>query len=166
MIVGVARNFAVYTNRLIVVPARQIGIACGADDQPLLKAIALYLNSDFATYHQFLTATEAGIEKSISTLSALRSLPIPFESGPRLDRWENFYTRLDGEMQGRDEFNRDDLVRELNELTYDSLKLDARSRAAVEDLVQVRLSLTRGKIGDQAARPPFPDELLTYGATL
>jgi hypothetical protein len=166
VIVGAARNFAVYTNRFIAVPPRQIGIACGTGDQRLLKAIALYLNSDFATYHQFLTATEAGIEKSISTLSALRSLPVPFEPGPQLDRWEDFYSRVDAATRGRDDFNRDDLVKELNELSYDSLKLDARSRAAVEDLVRVRLSLTRGKMGDPAILAPSLDELVAYCATL
>ena len=39
---------------------------------------ALYLNSDFVHYHQFLMSPEWGVSTSSSTLDALKQLPIPF----------------------------------------------------------------------------------------
>ena len=63
VIVSAARNFAVYSDEFIVVPPRQIGIVSVDGNRSLLKALALYLSSDFAYYHQFLTATELGVKR-------------------------------------------------------------------------------------------------------
>ena len=123
--------------------------------------MALYLNSDFVIYHQFFRTTQAGIQKSINTLSALRSLPVP-----NLKNWEHLYSRLKDEVSARDDFNRKDWIKVLNDLTSESLRLDSRARAAVHDLVHVRLALTRGKMGSEAVREPSLVELEEYGQTL
>lgn len=62
VIVSAARNFAVYSDEFLVVPPRQIGIAAEPEHADFLLALALYLNSDFVTYHQFFTAPEFGIK--------------------------------------------------------------------------------------------------------
>src|ERR1017187_1843605 len=77
VIVSAARNFAVYSNKFIVVPPRQIGVVSVDNNRALLKALALYLSSDFAYYHQFLTATELGVKRDRATLESLRQIPIP-----------------------------------------------------------------------------------------
>jgi hypothetical protein len=77
------------------------------------------------------------------------------------------YSQIARECDGRDDYaGRTDLVEALNELTFDSLKLSARARAAVHDLVHVRFGLTRGKTDPSAVRPPSPDELTNYAQTL
>ena len=162
VIVGASRNFAVYSDEFLVIPARQIGIIAGTGNKPLLKALALYLNSDFVIYHQFFTTTQAGIQKTISTLKALRSLPLPFDDLSDLKLWEQLYARLEDEAGARHDFHQAEWLKALNNLTSDCLRLDTRARAAVHDLVHVRLALTRGKIGSEAARPPSRDELEGY----
>jgi len=166
VVVGASRNFAVYTEDFLIVPSRQIGIIAPNGNKGLLKALALYLNSDFAIYHQFFTTTEAGIQKSRSTLKALRSLPLPFEDRSNVKPWEHLYSRLENETAGRHDFQRADWVKALNDLTFDCLRLDDRARAAVHDLVHVRFALTRGKVGSEAVRQPSPDELEGYARTL
>jgi hypothetical protein len=167
IIVGASRNFAVYTEDAIIVPARQIGVISPKQSKPLLKAVALYLNSDFVAYHQFLSTTQAGIQKTISTLKALRLLPMPFgDGGNSLGDWESLYARIAKATVGDDNFDRPDLISELNELTFASLRLDRRARAAVGDFVSTRFPLTRGKIGADAIRPPNPEELRLYAGTL
>lgn len=166
VIVGASRNFAVYSNEFLVVPSRQIGIYSPTKNRSLLQALALYLNSDFVAYHQFLTTTQAGVQKSISTLQALRSLPLPFQTSAELTRWDELYDRISRETRDEDDFDQPDLTRDLNELTFDSLKLSARGRAAVHDLVRVRFGLTRGKTGDSAVGSPARDELEMYGRML
>ncbi len=94
IIVGASRNFAVYTEDFLVVPSRQIGIASPTGDQRFLRALTLYLNSDFVAYHQFLTAPEFGVQKTRGTLESLRSLPLPFSPGERVEGWENLYARI------------------------------------------------------------------------
>jgi hypothetical protein len=165
VIVGASRSFAVYSDDFVVVPARQIGIASPSGSRGLLKAIALYLNSDFVVYHQFLTSTESGIQKTRNTLQSLRSLPVPFEVRG-VSGWEKLYSRIDSESAGRDDFDRPELVKELNDLTFEALKLSSRARAAVEDFVQVRLGLNQGKIEESAVGQPRKDELEAYARTL
>jgi hypothetical protein len=132
----------------------------GRDD--LLRALALYLNSDFVTYHQFLTTTEAGIQKTRSTLTALRGLPVPFTESSDLTAWEELHQRISEACSDRDDFNLPEFVKALNALTFESLKLSARGRAAVHDLVQVRFGLTRGKRSKKAIEKPTRDECAAY----
>ena len=104
-------------------------------NKALLKALALYLNSDFVAYHQFLCTTQAGIQKTVNTLKALRLLPIPFgEGGNALEDWESLYARIAKVTTGKDNFDRADLIKELNDLTFDSLRLGSRAKAAIHDL--------------------------------
>ncbi|MCA9038391.1 MAG: SAM-dependent DNA methyltransferase, partial [Planctomycetaceae bacterium] len=54
VIVDASRRFAVFSNEFIAVPPRQVGIAGSQDSERYLKALSLFLSSDFGTYHQFL----------------------------------------------------------------------------------------------------------------
>ncbi|HUZ97158.1 MAG TPA: N-6 DNA methylase [Edaphobacter sp.] len=166
VLVGASRNFAIYTDDPVIVPSRQIGVTSPKGNKPLLKALALYLNSDFVAYHQFLNTTQAGIQKTISTLKALRTLPLPFADDSALKDWESLYSRIAKATAGRDDFAQEDLVRELNELTFAALGLNSQGRAAVQDLVHLRFALVQGKIGKDAVRPPFVEELKSYARTL
>ena len=56
VIVSAARYFAVYSEQFLVVPPRQIGIVSPSEDRDFLKALSLFLSSDFVFYHQFLTS--------------------------------------------------------------------------------------------------------------
>lgn len=165
VIVSASRNFAVYTDEFLVVPARQIGITTPSGDAGLLKAIALYLNSDFVAYHQFLKSPQAGVEIFVNTLSALRSLPLPFENGASSERWVELYSRI-AQERAEDDFDESSFVDELNELTFNSLKLSSRGRAAVQDLVRIRLGLNQGKMEQSAVARPLNSELEAYGRTL
>jgi hypothetical protein len=164
VVVSVSRNFAVYMETFLAVPARQIGIASPSGNRGLLKAMALYLNSDFVAYHQFLKSPQAGIERFVNTLTALRDLPVPFDDAASLERWETLYSRIaaDSETGDLDQSSID----ELNELTFDTIKLSWRARAAVADLVRVRLGLIEGKIDQSAVRTPSKNELESYARTL
>lgn len=166
VIVGASRNFAIYREDFLVVPARQIGIISQQVNRKLLKAIALYLNSDFVAYHQFLTTTQAGIQKSVNTLKALRSLPLPFSDNGSLQEWEMLYDRISSQCADRDDFDIPSMVKALNDLTADSLKLSSRARAAVHDLVHVRFGLIQGKTDVSAIGPPVDGEFMSYATML
>jgi hypothetical protein len=164
--VSASRNFAVYTEDFLVVPSRQIGIIAPNGNKRLLKALALYLNSDFAIYHQFFTTTQAGIQKTISTLKALRSLPVPFDERSDFESWERLYARLENETVGRDDFNSAEWLTALNDLTFECLRLDSRGRSAVLDLVHTRFGLIQGKVEAEAVRYPSYEELQSYARAL
>lgn len=176
IIVSAARNFAVYTDEFLIVPPRQIGIASTPEHAGLLRALVLYLNSDFVTYHQFLTTPQLGIKREVGTLRSLKSLPVPF----RLDQkdwaaWESLYNDLrrteqlavdEGEFEWYSEGRGAALLDDLNSLVNEALGLDRASRAAVRDLVHVRRALVDGQVGRAAVRPPDQEELRSYALML
>jgi hypothetical protein len=176
LIVSAARNFAVYSEDFIIIPARQIGIA--SQNAGLLKALTLYLNSDFVAYHQFFTTSQLGIKREVATLHSLKALPVPFR--PDEDNWaawESLYERLRRAEQAATERGQSDwyaegvgaaLFAELNALVNKALGLDLdhAARAAVHDLVHVRRALVDGQVGRAAIRTPEPPELRAYAAML
>ena len=186
VIVSAARLFAVFLNEHLIVPPRQIGIISPSKDIAFLKALSLFLSSDFAFYHQFLTCTQYGIKRDVATLDALRQLPVPLHALTRaeLRNWTELHSQLvqipprrmrtkpDGQMELADAGDGDEsepsaeLIRELNNLTNDTLGLDSRERALVHDLKHVRLELNDGKTGQPAVRPPEPKEMRAYAKLL
>jgi hypothetical protein len=176
IIVDPARRFAVYSEDFVAVRPRYIGIAGGTKHGDMLKLISLYLMSDFALYHQFLTSPQLGIYKSIADLNTLKQLPFPLEEIMRggLTRWSELHGALvAASVQAKakpeatstpslfDEGEPDDdigrLERELNEMVNDTLGLRPSDRWLISDLVHVRMTLTKGKVDPFAAAPPSPE---------
>jgi hypothetical protein len=58
------------------------------------------------------------------------------------------------------------LLRTLNDMVSESLKLDTTERALIHDLVHVRLALNDGKTGSPAVRQPTKPELQAYAQRL
>ena len=184
VLVSAARNFAIYSEDYIIVPPRQLGVISPASDKMFLKALGLYLSSDFTFYHQFLCSSQAGIKRDVATLEALRQLPLPLAQLSRADlkEWVDLHSRLvkfpprplhreDVEV-GQTTFPSEELepiaplLRQLNSLTAQVLGLDDRERALVHDLVRVRFALNDGKRGPEAMTPPSIPELRAYASRL
>jgi methylase of polypeptide subunit release factors len=180
VIVSAARTFAVYEENYLVVPSRQIGSVSPNDDRDLLKALSLFLSSDFAFYHQFFTATQFGVKRDRATLDALKQMPCPLFDLSRdgLKPWISLHLKLGkttprivGQAaSARTLFDEDDhldvLLAELNDLVSKSLDLTERERTLISDFVHVRLELNDGKIGRPAVRKPEPAELKLYAKRL
>jgi hypothetical protein len=182
VVVSAARNWAVFSDEFLVIPPRQIGIAGTKEQSNLLRAIALYLNSDFVAYHQFFDSTQEGIRDGRSTLASLRRMPTPFEdmSASDLRRWAELHKQLVAASPSSDTENAatfsleieepnpalQRLEEQLNELVSDALGLTESERWLVQDLVRVRKTLTDGRVGDEAIRRPKPQDLDAYAVTL
>lgn len=185
VVVSAARTFAVYCDKFLVVPGRQIGIAGPRKDESLLRALALFLSSSFTRYHQFFLAPQEGIRGGRSTLDVLLELPIPLAEmdtaalAPWVDlqhqlaalsdrRWtlpeEKLLSRAD-ELIELDERSAA-LERHVDDLVYAALGLHSRERWLVEDLVQVRMDLVDGKVGRRAAASPTDEEVVAYAQVL
>ena len=179
VLVGASRSFAVFHERFLIVPPRQVGIASRDKNQAFLKALALYLNSDFAFYHQFFASPQLGVKRVVSTLRALRHLAVPFQYDnlASLAPWVTLFQKAQAlpkngerffENEDEERFNHElaTILNELNDLTSEALKLDSRQRAAVHDLVHIRMALEDGRVGRAAIRPPARAELLSYATRL
>jgi hypothetical protein len=194
IIVDAARRFAVFTDEFLAVPARQIGIAGSTELRDLLKALSLFLISDFATYFQFFASPGWGVKRERATLRALTEIPIPFNQRSDLSAWVELHAEFlaapspeeDEEGNPRshqlslfDEPKKEkevgeeppprslgNLKRQLNEMTYAALGLEESERWLIEDLVHVRLTLDEGRLGSEAVRAPSQGEMEAYARVL
>jgi hypothetical protein len=185
IILSAARTFAIYSDELVVVSPRHIGIVSCTQDAEILKALSLFLSSDFAFYHQFFCSTQLGVQRGRATLASLRRLPIPIVdlSRDQLSEWVELHARLvkhaprrvtskktsdsrQGDLFGPRGATLEEELEKLNELTAQALELTREERALIHDLVKVRYALTDGKRGEAAMRAPTVAELEAYASTL
>jgi hypothetical protein len=176
VIVNASRTFAVYSDDFIVVPPRQIGIAGDREQSDLLRALALYLSSDFVDYHRFLDSSQVSV-RGVSTIASLRRLPMPLGGlgSATIKKWASLHRRLTGASErfrapilasAPDGDDLGGLTREMNALVYDALQLTEAERWIVHDLVHVRMQLADGQVRPAATEPPNDAELLAYAAAL
>lgn len=186
VIVSAARIFSVYSEKFVVIKGRQIGIVSSTGNKAHLKALSLFLSSEFAFYHQFLTSTEFGVKRDRATFESLRQIPVPLSlfDEAKLSAWEHLQRQLartkpcplrpkDSGKQ-RDLFEdlqeqaseQNRLICTLNDMVADVLGLEASERALIHDLVSVRLELKDGNVGEPAVRKPEPREMESYARRL
>jgi methylase of polypeptide subunit release factors len=175
VIVNASRTFAVYSDEFIVVPPRQVGIAGDKNQQDLLRALALYLSSDFVDYHRFLDSSQVTV-RGVSTLGSLKRLPTPLGNlNPSdLRRWADLHRALLEASKPSSEVLVEQgenhqiakLTAQLNEMVADALELTDTERWLVHDLVHVRMKLADGQVGVAATRPPTEQEFRDYADAL
>ncbi|MCP4695560.1 MAG: hypothetical protein GY862_01740 [Gammaproteobacteria bacterium] len=170
LIVNQARWFAVYSDEFIAVPPKQIGISGKSSKKMVLKALALYLMSDFARYYEFFHSQEIGVQESISSLRTLKNLPVPFFSENMLETWAQLYDALattenfSGNLLETDmlQVKRRELERQANDLVCQALVLSTEECMLVHDLVHERRKLLRGKISQELLQAPAEAEIRAY----
>jgi hypothetical protein len=178
VIVSAARTFAVFHDAFLVVPHPQLGISGPKEDADFLRALALFLNSDFATYHQFLTSPQEGVHDGRGTLRALRKLPVPLNDlAPATIRQLNELHAAFASMtrhiwsttsavDGEPERESLGLNLELNRIFDKLLGLETTEQCLIHDLVHVRMHLRDGQFGAGAVRRPEVKELRAYAEML
>jgi len=181
IIVNEGRTFAVFSDEFLVVPPRQIGIAGDKSSTDLLKALALYVSSDFAVYQQYITSPAWGIERDHFNKKDLEQLPVPLDQLPpkRLLEWVELHDRIASVFSGftihkeRALFDQsqkpallEQLRNELNERVYGLLDLDEQEQWLVHDFLNVRMKLNEGRIANEATKSPTEGEMRTYARIL
>jgi hypothetical protein len=185
IIVDAARRFALFSMKFIVVPPRQIGIAGGKPNTNLLKALALYLNSYFVRYHQYLASSFWGIERDILNMDDLKSLPVPLSNltANEISKWAEFLDKLVALSTKLPENNNDtffdvnekrpnsistllDLLERINKTVNNALGMSVADRCLIDDLLQVRMKLNEGNIAEEATKPATQLEMETYAKLL
>lgn len=170
VIVDESRRFAVYSNEFIAVPARQIGIAGAPINRIKLKALALYIMSDFARYYEFFKAAQIGVQKSISNLDTLKTIPIPGFSREDLNALSTLYDELVATENfienligcNRLQRQRKVLEKQANEIVYQALGLSWQDRLLVQDLINERRRLLRGKVSRDLLKAPSEYEMRSF----
>ena len=180
VIIHQARQFAIYSDDFVVVPSGQLGMA--GEDTSLLKAISLYLMSDFVKYQQFLRSAQWGVNRSISTLDELKTMPVPTGLSDKkdIDFWNNLHSKFVGasERNCTDLLSRKknltycngsnfkELRRILNDKVYRLLGLRDNERCLIDDLVHVRMAYVKGKVPKDSERKITSSDINDYATIL
>ena len=151
----------------------------------MLKALALYLKSEFVTYQQWLTSASWGIERDNSNLDDLKRLPIPLSklSDNDLTEWAKLHDEIVAadkcEQESQQDRNTplfnsrkkislpflDTLLRQMNGKVYNLLGISKKQRWLIEDMLDVRMKLNDGKIAHEAIKAATEKEI-TYFANI
>jgi len=175
LIVDASRRFAVFSNQFSAIPPRQVGI--GGRNANSLRALSLFLSSDFCTYHQFMVSPQWGVDMNRADLDALKKLPVPLDSlsEEETKEWLELHQQLTALSEKRfailgwndlDEQRFGKLLAEVNTRVFRLLGLRPVERWLVEDFVRMNLELNKGKVTAEAMREPSPDEVVLYFKTL
>ncbi len=179
ILLDASRRFGVFSKEFIAVPPRHVGISGPREKENMLRALSLYLSSDFCTFHQFFASPQWGIDMNRADLDALKELPVPFTdySAADLAEWSELQKEL--AAQSAKQFNQSELdwnesgkqrmetlIKELNQKVFKSLGLRTNERWLVEDFVHLNLELNKGKVTTETLRAPAESELKLYLTTL
>ncbi len=178
VIVDESRRFAVYSDDFLVVPPNWVGISGKKHHRSLLKALSLFLASDFATYYQFFTSPAWGVKRELATIRSLKEMPIPFVGMSETDlvswvelhshairEWKPHRTLFDDVDEGSG-MSPSEIDSKLNQLTYSALGLTPQEICLVADLARVRIELDEGKLDPAAVGCPEETELRFYAHAL
>jgi hypothetical protein len=165
IIIDAGRRFAVYSDEFIAVPAREIGIHGPESD--LLKALSLYLSSDFSRYQQFFMTPQWGVGVSVATLKAFRSIPVSLGQlkDAEVSEWARLQEQLAAESSGGVVPSAESL-HEVDERVYRLLGLTAAERILVDDFVHWNMQLVQGKVPRELVAPPSERALRSYLSAL
>jgi hypothetical protein len=173
VVVDASRRFAVFSDEFLMIPPRQIGISGNSQSAIALRALSLYLSSEFVRYHQFFYAPQWGIDETRADLETLKLAPIPIGqlSSSELNDWAELQRELasaseqlfqSSQPTAIDKSRLKRLVTDLNDRVFRLLKLRPAERWLVEDFVHLELELNKGKVSPETARRPSPEEQRTY----
>ncbi len=182
VVVDCARRFAVFSNSFVVVPHGQLGISSTQENEVMLRALSLFLCSDFAQYHQFFMSAQWGVQKSTTTLDTLLTLPVPFDGQSEKEVSE--LAKLQRALVAEEQFRRSqcsgqpllaqnqrpdrmrELEHEVNVMVFSLLGLSKAEQVLVHDLLNVRMDLNQGKVAEAATQPASEAEIRAYAKTL
>ncbi|HUT28345.1 MAG TPA: N-6 DNA methylase [Sedimentisphaerales bacterium] len=181
IIISASRSFSVYSEVDFMIPPRQIGIA--GEQKKLLKPLALYLNSKFVTYQQWLTSAAWGIERDRPNLDDLKKLPTPLAclSDAELTEWANLHDEIVAwdkrERASQQDTNMplfnsrrrtslpslDTLLKQMNDKVYNLLGISKKQQWLIEDMLDVRMKLNDGNFtAEKAIKPATEEEIYKF----
>ena len=179
IIVDANRRFSVFSDQFIAVPPRQIGIAADATKTNLLKALALYLSSDFVQYQQYLSSPSWGIGMERLTKKDLESLPVPLDklSDNEVGEWAKLYNEIAQQSANHiaeEQFFKSidkplelkPLMDRINKKVNALLGLTKNEKYLVHDFITTRMKFNDGAIPEMANDIASKDEIKAYSTTL
>ncbi len=146
------------------------GVSGCSEKSTLMKAIIAYLNSSFASYLLFLTASTWGIERERVYPSEVLALPgIPFQMSEKsVSELANKVDTI-GELMSSGVTESDarisEIEGEIDQIIYDCLDLSAFERYLIEDVLQYSLDFFQEGEKSKACDTVDVEDLKEYAKT-
>jgi hypothetical protein len=154
----------VFSDEFIAIPPRQIGIHADEGNELELRALSLFLSSNFCIYHQFLSSPQWGIDRNRADLHALLDMPIPIKrlTAPELREWGQIHKELAEMPIAFSESQRSELLDSVNDRVFGLLQIRKAERWLVDDFVNLHMEMTKGKATPAITRSPASGEMQQY----
>ena len=167
IIVDASRRFAIYSDDFIAVPSGQIGISGPSYAKEILKALCVYLSSEFVTYQQFFTSPEWGISTTRATLDALKLLPVPLDglSKSEIREWAELRDALATEGSDGKSVSQK-MIDEVNQRVIRLLGLGKAEQMLIQDFVRWNMQTIKGTVPDIVTKIPEQKVISGYLKTL
>ena len=167
IIVDASRRFAIYSDDFIAVPPGQIGIAGPLYAKDILKALCVYLSSEFVTYQQFFTSPQWGVSTTLATLDALKHLPVPLDdlSKAEIREWADLRDALATEGSDGKAVSQK-MIDEVNQRVIRLLGLGKAEQILIQDFVRWNMQTIKGKVPDIIIKIPEQKIISGYLKTL
>jgi len=162
-----SRRFAIYSDQFLVILHPHFGIIGPKNKKNILKALSIYLNSDFFTYQEFFASSEWGIRATRPTITECISLPVPLDelTEKEIKEWADFQDELTcNGTNGQTVSNK--LIHEMNQKVIKLLGLRDQERILIEDFVHVNMKMIDGQIPDEITKSPDDTIIYEYLNTL
>ena len=173
IIIDAARRFAIFSEKFILVPPRQLGIAYKKNAVPdpfVLKSLALYLYSRFVRYHQFFNTPQWGVKMDITALDTLRSIPIPLDSisENEITLWSKLYDQLQNNADSKTPCpqTQETLLAEANRRINKALGLRPTEVMLIDDFLNYRMKFVDGRIPKDLLQSCPSKQLTSYAKQL
>jgi hypothetical protein len=130
---------------------------------PLLKALALYLISSVARWHQFFISSEWGVSTSIARLDDLEALPVPFshrDSSTVLELAELYDELADDEKQAIS--NENGLIVQMEAVFKRLFNLRPHERELIDGFFAGSYQCIKGKFPAEAVEPATTMDVQKY----
>lgn len=159
-------SYFAFSNQNFIIPKPHIGLSVPSVDEDYLRALSVYLNSSFSQYLMFWENAGWGIERSqIGSTKDIETLPLPLLSDNQIKTLAQLHRKM-ARSDRNSSYSHEKNQESVDDGIQRMFKIPDYIRIIVEDFLQIRLGLNKGKTSERAVKPPEEKDLLNYGKYL
>lgn len=158
-------TYFAYSDKKFVIPAPQTGLSSGPEDANYLRALSVFLSSSISQYYLFFISPSWGVDRSTVYAKDLKRVPLPEFSSRQVKALAKIYDEM--VALEKTDFRGSEKLQEVLDSKLEGLfRIPKSLNILAKDLLQVRLTLNKGKATGRAVEPPSEKDLRSYAQQL
>lgn len=158
-------GYCLFSDEDFVIPHPITGLSGSVEDADYLRALSVFLSSSISRYYLFFVSPAWGIDRNAVYPKDIRSIPVPVFSPSQVQE----LVLLQKEVAKREILTPEDslsLQASLDAKVESLFKVPRSISTLAKDLLQLRLTLNKGKTTGRAVESPSEGDLRVYAQYL